>query len=100
MEHVAHHRLIDLTIADDDASEKLKARRQFMSRMGMAAFAASATPAAFAQALARLATDPQLRANLGQGAAAYAREHFEASRVGTQIESLYESVIAARSRHA
>ena len=60
----------------------------------------AATPATFAQALARLATDPELRARLGRGAATYAREHFEASRVGSQIESLYESVIAERARHA
>jgi glycogen synthase len=60
----------------------------------------AATPGAFAQALGRLATDPQLRSRLGQGAAAHARAHFEASRVGAQVEALYESVIAARSRHA
>ena len=60
----------------------------------------AATPEAFAQALGRLATDPHLRSRLGQGAAARARAHFEASRVGTQIEALYESVIAARSRRA
>jgi gluconolactonase len=57
MTHVAHHRFIDLTAADDDASAKLKQRREFMRRMGMAAFAASATPAAFAQALERYHPD-------------------------------------------
>jgi gluconolactonase len=57
MTHVAHHRFIDLTAADDDASGKLKERREFMRRMGMAAFAASATPAAFAQALERYHPD-------------------------------------------
>jgi gluconolactonase len=57
MTHVAHHRFIDLTAADDDASAKLKERREFMRRMGMAAFAASATPAAFAQALERYHPD-------------------------------------------
>jgi gluconolactonase len=57
MTQVAHHRFIDLTVADDDASGKLKERREFMRRMGMAAFAASATPAAFAQALERYHPD-------------------------------------------
>jgi gluconolactonase len=57
MTHVAHHRFIDLTAAHDDASAKLKERREFMRRMGMAAFAASATPAAFAQALERYHPD-------------------------------------------
>jgi gluconolactonase len=57
MTQVANHRVIDLTVADDDASGKLKERREFMRRMGMAAFAASATPAAFAQALERYHPD-------------------------------------------
>jgi gluconolactonase len=57
MTHVAHHRFIDLTAADDNASAKLTERREFMRRMGMAAFAASATPAAFAQALERYHPD-------------------------------------------
>jgi glycosyltransferase involved in cell wall biosynthesis len=57
----------------------------------------AATPEAFARDLARLANDPALRARLGRGAAAHARAHFEASRVGAQIEALYESVIAARA---
>jgi gluconolactonase len=51
MEHVAHHRFIDL------AETSLKGRREFMRRLGMAAFAASATPAAFAQALDRYHPD-------------------------------------------
>lgn len=58
----------------------------------------SATPEAFARDLARLAADPDLRTRLGRGAAAHARAHFEASRVGARVEELYESVIAARSR--
>jgi glycogen(starch) synthase len=56
----------------------------------------SKTPEAFAQDLAALAADPDLRARLGQGAAAHARANFEASSVGARIEALYESVIAAR----
>jgi len=57
----------------------------------------AATPGGFARDLARLAADPTLRSRLGRGAAAHARAHFEASRVGARIEALYESVIAARS---
>jgi hypothetical protein len=46
MKQVTQHRFIDLAApAEDDASDKLKARRDFMRRMGIAAFAASATPA-------------------------------------------------------
>jgi glycosyltransferase involved in cell wall biosynthesis len=56
------------------------------------------SPEAFAHALRRLAADPDLRARLGQGAAAHARAHFDASRVGARIEALYESVIASRHR--
>lgn len=58
----------------------------------------SATPEGFARDLARLATDPELRARLGAGAAAHARAHFEASQVGARVEALYESVIAARAQ--
>ena len=58
----------------------------------------SATPEAFARDLARLGADPDLRSSLGRGAAAHAREHFEATRVGARIEALYESVIASRQR--
>jgi glycosyltransferase involved in cell wall biosynthesis len=58
----------------------------------------AASPEAFAHALRRLAADPDLRARLGQGAAAHARAHFDASRVGARIEALYESVIASRHR--
>jgi len=58
MEHVSHHRFIDLTAAaEDNASGKLRARRDFMRKMGIAAFAASATPAAFAQAMDRYHPD-------------------------------------------
>lgn len=57
----------------------------------------AATPEAFARDLGRLAADPNLRARLGQAAAAHARAHFNASRVGTQIEALYESVIGSRA---
>ena len=60
----------------------------------------SATTEGFAGDLARLASDPSLRERLGRGAAAHARAHFEASNVGARIEALYESVIAARARHA
>jgi gluconolactonase len=50
MERASQHRFIDLAApAPDDASEGLKQRREFMRRLGVAAFAASATPAAFAQ---------------------------------------------------
>ena len=50
MHHVSQHRLIDLTAdAPSDASPKLKERRRFLCRAGMAAFAASATAEAFAQ---------------------------------------------------
>ena len=59
----------------------------------------AATPEAFARDLARLASDPALRARLGRNAAAHAREHFEASRVGARIEALYESVLASRTAH-
>ena len=58
MEHVQHHRYIDLaTPAKDDASVELKSRREFMRRLGCAAFAASASPAAFAQAMDRYHPD-------------------------------------------
>ena len=40
MKQVTQHRFIDLAAtAEDDASAKLKARRDFMRRMGVAAFA-------------------------------------------------------------
>ena len=56
MERASQHRFIDLAApAPDDASESLKQRREFMRRLGVAAFAASATPAAFAQATDRYA---------------------------------------------
>lgn len=55
------------------------------------------TPEGFARDLARLSSDSALRARLGSGAAAHARAHFEASRVGARVEELYESVIAMRS---
>jgi gluconolactonase len=56
MERASQHRFIDLAApAPDDASESLKLRREFMRRLGVAAFAASATPAAFAQATDRYA---------------------------------------------
>ena len=57
----------------------------------------AATPEAFARDLSRLASDPSLRARLGRNAAAHARQHFEASRVGARIEALYASVLAARA---
>src|SRR5207237_9040876 len=58
MEHIQHHRYIDLaTPAKDDASVELKSRREFMRRLGCAAFAASASPAAFAQAMDRYHPD-------------------------------------------
>jgi gluconolactonase len=58
MEHVSQHRLIDLTEeAPSDSSPKLKARRQFMRKAGMAAFAAAATSEAFAQTADRYAPD-------------------------------------------
>lgn len=58
MERVQHHRFIDLAApAADDASVELEQRRRFMRQMGLAAFAASATPAAFAQALDRYHPD-------------------------------------------
>jgi glycosyltransferase involved in cell wall biosynthesis len=52
---------------------------------------------AFARDLARLTTDAPLRARLGTGAAAHAREHFEASRVGARVEALYATVLGARA---
>ena len=56
MEHAQPMRLVDLTATEpEDASPKLKQRRVFMRRLGVAAFAASATPAAFAQAIDRYA---------------------------------------------
>ncbi len=56
MERAQQHRFIDLAApAPDDAGEGLKRRREFMRRLGVAAFAASATPAAFAQAIDRYA---------------------------------------------
>lgn len=56
----------------------------------------AATAEGFARDLARLAGDPVLRARLSAGAAAHARAHFEASRVGERVEALYASVIEAR----
>src|SRR5688572_16034796 len=56
----------------------------------------AATADEFARALDRLAEEAALRSRLGRNAAARARTHFEASRVGTQIEALYESVIDSR----
>jgi gluconolactonase len=54
MERARQHRFIDLAApAPDDESKGLKQRREFMRRLGCAAFAASATPAAFAQATDR-----------------------------------------------
>jgi glycogen synthase len=55
------------------------------------------TPEQFARDLSRLAADPALCARLGRNAAAHAREHFEASRVGARIETLYESLLDARA---
>ena len=58
MEHVTHHRFVDLAeVAEDDASDKLRARRDFMRKIGIAAFASSATPAAFAQVVDRYNPD-------------------------------------------
>jgi glycogen synthase len=57
----------------------------------------AATPDAFARDLSRLANDAALRERLGLQAAAHAREHFEASRVGGRIEALYESILAERA---
>ena len=58
MERAQHHRFIDLAApAADDASVELEQRRRFMRQMGLAAFAASATPAAFAQAMDRYHPD-------------------------------------------
>ena len=58
MKHVTQHPFIDLArAAEDGASEKLQARRDFMRKMGISAFAASATPAAFAQAMDRYSPD-------------------------------------------
>lgn len=50
----------------------------------------------FARALERLAAEAFLRSKLGRNAAAHAREHFDASRVGAKIEALYESVLASK----
>jgi len=58
MERVQHHRFFDLAAtAEDDASAALKSRRMFMRQAGLAAFAMSATPAAFAQAMDRYDPD-------------------------------------------
>ena len=58
MPHVQHHRLLDLTEElPEDASDKLKQRRAFFRKAGMAAFAASATAEAFAQQMDRYSPD-------------------------------------------
>jgi gluconolactonase len=58
MKPTPKNRYIDLAVTiDDDASPRLKSRREFMRKMALGAFAASATPAAFAQALDRYAPD-------------------------------------------
>jgi gluconolactonase len=63
MERAQQHRFIDLAApGPDDAGDELKGRREFMRRLGVAAFAASATPAAFAQAVDRYSPDaPPMR---------------------------------------
>jgi gluconolactonase len=55
MERVQQHRFIDLVPDDllDEASKAPKQRREFMRRSALAAFAASATAEAFAQASER-----------------------------------------------
>lgn len=63
MQRAQQHPLIDLAeTVPPDASPALKSRRQLMKRMGLAAFAASSTAEAFAQAMDRLfargAADP------------------------------------------
>jgi glycogen(starch) synthase len=58
----------------------------------------SATPEGFARDLARLAADPGLRSRLGTGAAAHAREQFDAPRVAARVEAVYESLINAPRR--
>ena len=58
MEHVQPLRLIDLAAPEaDDASPKLKQRRALLRTAGIAAFAASTTGSAFAQAMDRYAPD-------------------------------------------
>ena len=49
--------------------------------------------AQLAQALRRLADDPQLRAGMGEAAAADARERFTVDRMLDQVEALYRSVL-------
>ncbi len=54
MQRAQQHPLIDLAeTVPPDASPALKSRRQLMKRMGLAAFAASSTAEAFAQAMDR-----------------------------------------------
>jgi len=58
MERVQQHRFIDLVPNPlEDASKALRRRREFMRRSAVAAFAASATSEAFAQALDRYHPD-------------------------------------------
>jgi gluconolactonase len=63
MNRVTHHRFVDLTQAPENAqsdqSDKLRARRDFIRKIGIAAFAASATPEAFAQVMDRYHPDAQ-----------------------------------------
>jgi glycosyltransferase involved in cell wall biosynthesis len=51
------------------------------------------TPRAFAAALARLAGDAELRANLGKRAAAYAARHFSLQRLAAETEALWTRIL-------
>jgi glycosyltransferase involved in cell wall biosynthesis len=59
----------------------------------------SKDPRVFAEAIARLMSQPERRKEIGEYNRAYAREHFMASKVARRIEAIYEQVIRARRAH-
>ena len=59
----------------------------------------SKTAAGLAEDVGRLASDPALRARLGDAAARRAASHFDIPVVVGRMEALYQSVITARRRH-
>jgi glycosyltransferase involved in cell wall biosynthesis len=53
-----------------------------------------ADPAALAEAMARILTDPDLARNMGRAGSAFSRERFGSERMLTQVKDLYRSLLS------
>lgn len=58
----------------------------------------SMDPAVFADALRRLANDPQMRTTMGAYNREYARQRFSASQVARRLLDIYTQVVAGARR--